>query len=325
MLMVAYAISGLLFATSFLDTRASLPRLHALTIRGCQGFAIALLLAAFFQQQALALLVAFSFVVLFSVAMVLLGITSFASGNRSARYFIYASVIAAIAAAITALAVWGLIPYNTYTYHVIEIGMLFEAVLLALALAHQFRLTQAEKTHAEQVARIDALTGLNNRRSFSELVEPMWHMGVRKNQDMALIILDVDAFKSINDDFGHVEGDKVLTHIARAWARSARAGDILARWGGEEFILFMSGASLDEAILVAERMREEIAALHFEQAGKTLAITASFGVAGYNDELNTLDRLIAAADNHLYQAKSSGRNRVWPCISNRNLQPAIQT
>ncbi len=237
---------------------------------------------------------------------------------QSAKYFLYASIVAALSATVTALAVWGLIPYKTYTYRAVEIGMMIEAILLALALAEQFRLIQDEKIHAEQMARIDSLTGLNNRRAFSELVDPLWKTGIRYKHEMSVVLLDIDVFKSINDTFGHSQGDEVLIYTANALAQSARGGDILARWGGEEFILFMSETSLVDAVAAAERMRESIAALRVEMGDKTVSLTASFGVASYckdSNEFDSLDKLISTTDKYLYRAKALGRNRVYSPLS----------
>lgn len=309
-LMIAYAISGLLFATSFLDTKYAFPRLHRFTIAGCWGFAAALAVAVLVGGHVLALLLAFSFVLLYTCGMVVLGSVAFYAGNQSAKYFLYASLVAALSATITALAVWGVIAYTPYTYRAVEIGTMIEAILLALALADLFRRNQEEKVRAEQMARIDPLTGLNNRRAFFELVGPMWETGIRKEHAMSLLILDIDGFKSINDSFGHAQGDKVLRHTAKTLLQTARAGDILSRWGGEEFILFMPETELEDAVNVAHRIREKLAAIRFEVNGKPLSFTASFGIAHYTGEIGSLDGLISSADIYLYRAKEQGRNRV---------------
>jgi len=309
-LMVAYAISGLLFATRFLDTKHAFPRLHRITINLCLAFAAALALAVLTDGHQLALLLAFSFVLLYTLDMVMLGAVSLYAGNQSAKYFLYASIIAALSATVTALAVWGVISYTPYTFRAVEFGTMIEAILLALALADLFRRNQEERLKAEQMARLDPLTGLNNRRAFSELVEPLWQTGLRKKHEMALALLDIDGFKAINDTFGHNQGDMVLEQTARELTRSARAGDILARWGGEEFILFMPETGLEDAVNVAQRMRERVAAIRFHLDGKTVSFTASLGVACYADELASFDGLITLADKYLYMAKQQGRNRV---------------
>lgn len=309
-LMVAYCISGLLFATRFLDTRIAFPRLHRVSMGICVIFASALAVAVAGGGHTLALLLAFSFVLMFTFGMVLLGAVSLYAGNYSARYFLSASIIAAVGATITALTVWGAIPYSPYGYRAVDIGVVIEAILLALALSEQFRRNQEQRIAAEQMARLDPLTGLNNRRAFGEYVNKLWKLGERNHHPMSLLVFDVDGFKSINDRFGHAQGDKVLVEIAKTIAGQEREEDILARWGGEEFILFMPATTLDEALVVAERIRASIEAIVFSIDEQTLSVTASVGVAQTEGKGDSLDKLISRADKHLYRAKESGRNRV---------------
>ena len=314
-LMVAYAISGLLFATSFLETKASLPRTHRIIIQGCWAFAVAYVLSVIVQQETMTILVAFAAILPYSIAMILLGVLALRAGNQSARYYLYATVIAAIGASITGLTVLGFIPYHSITYRAVEYGTVVEAILLALALADRFRLTQVEKACAEQMARIDSLTGLNNRRAFSEQVEPIWQTGIRKKHEMAMIMLDIDGFKPINDTLGHAEGDDVLIHTARILAQSARAGDILARWGGDEFTLFMTETSLEDAVTVAERIRESISTAPSDFDSHSASFTVSIGVANYSKDNNSLKKLTATTDSYLYKAKTSGRDKVCSPLS----------
>lgn len=310
-LMIAYSVSGLLFATRFLSTRKRLPRWHRLTL-AASGIAVAaLVLSVLAGSQLTALLVAFSFVLLYTLLMLLLGAAALRAGIDSARYFLIACIIAAAGATLTGLTVWGVIPYTATGYRAVDLGTVIEAILLALALASQFRRNREEKIKAEQMARIDPLTGLNNRRSFSELAEPLWQTGLRKHHPMAVIILDLDHFKHINDTFGHARGDTVLQQCAVVLQRCARAGDILARWGGEEFILFLPETTLDDAHKVAERMRRSLEAIRVStrEAG-ALSFSGSFGVAGASGGEDSLEAAIIRADRLLYRAKEQGRNRV---------------
>lgn len=309
-LMIAYCISGLLFATRFLDTRIAFPRLHRLSMGICWIFAVALAVVMAGGGHTAALLLAFSFVLMFTFGMVLLGAVSLHAGNYSARYFLSASIIAAVGATITALTVWGVVPYSPYGYRAVDIGVVIEAILLALALSEQFRRNQEQRIAAEQMARLDPLTGLNNRRAFSEYANKLWKLGERNHHPMSLLVFDVDGFKSINDRFGHAQGDKVLIDIAKTIAGQEREEDVLARWGGEEFILFMPETNLEEALIVAERVRVGIESIVFRIDGKTLSATASVGVAQTKGKDDSLDRLILRADKQLYRAKESGRNRV---------------
>lgn len=309
-LMMVFSISGLVFATRFLNTETAFPRLHRVVVFGCVGFGAFEIFAVITGSHVSALLLSFFFIFLFSGSMVLLGAISVAQGDKSARYFLLASITHVSTSTVTAMAVWGLIPYSMIAYRAVEIGMMVDAILLAMALAHQFNIVQQEKIQAEKLAKVDPLTGMNNRRGFYELVTPVWSTGVRKKHDMSMIMLDIDRFKLINDTYGHAQGDDVLRHVAKDLMEGARKGDIAARWGGEEFILFMPETSLDEAIAIAERFRHRISSIPLDMEGEMISLTASFGVAHAENVSATIDDLVSAADKQLYMAKKQGRDRV---------------
>lgn len=314
-LMIAYAISGLLFAFHFLDTRKYFPRWYRFTWILCGLFVLAEIWAIKVEAHAMALQVAFSFVMPYAAGMILFGAMALHAGNKSAKYFLYASIVAAVGAAVTGLTVWGIMPYNPYYYRAVEFGTMIEAVLLALALADLFRRSQEERLQAEKLARIDPLTGLNNRRAFTEQAGSLWRLGVRRDHLMSVLLLDMDGFKAINDTFGHDTGDRVLVQAAETIASAARAEDVLARWGGEEFILFMPETGVNQAVNVAERIRQRIEAMRFEIGGTATSVTASIGVSQYGPDTASLDSLISLADKKLYQAKRTGRNRVYSVLS----------
>ncbi|MBD3610274.1 MAG: GGDEF domain-containing protein, partial [Gammaproteobacteria bacterium] len=307
-LMLLFTTCGLMFATRFLKTAQHFPRIHRVILIGTGGFIGAELLAVLFNSQVTALLLSFSFVFLFSITMVLLGIISLLAGNKSAKYFLLASVIHVIGSSITALTVWGLVPYHQLAYRAVDIGIMIDAILLAMALADQFRIAQEKKILAEKLARIDPLTGLKNRLAFHELVNPLWSIGLRNQRNMSLVMFDVDRFKSVNDLFGHSTGDQVLCAIASVLNSGSRAGDILARWGGEEFILFLPETDLISAIDIAGRLRSNIGEIR--QGKQQVAVTVSAGIAHIQREDASLEGLINAADRQLYEAKRLGRNRI---------------
>jgi diguanylate cyclase (GGDEF)-like protein len=309
-LIVLYGISGLLFANRFLDVERHFPRVRRAIIAYCLAFGAAFAMAALFGDQRVALLVSFSFVFLFTLIMLLLGVLSVHSGQKPARYFLLASIAGMSGAVLTTLSTWGFIPLSNWTFRAVELGMMVDATLLALALSHQFRMLQDAKLSAEHLAHLDPLTGLNNRRSFYEKTEPIWSTARRKGRDAAIISMDIDLFKQINDTYGHVHGDETLTAVAAALSRSIRQGDVLARWGGEEFIVFMPETNLQEAVALAERLRAAVAQIRVPHAKGETAITASFGVAQKDADHATLDALISAADDYLYQSKQQGRDRV---------------
>jgi diguanylate cyclase (GGDEF)-like protein len=161
----------------------------------------------------------------------------------------------------------------------------------------------------QQTARTDYLTQLPNRRAMIQILDKEAARFQRSQHPFSLVLLDIDHFKSINDSFGHDGGDEILVSIAehmRVWMREK---DVLARWGGEEFLILLSDTDVDRATEQAERLRAAIEAETFSiQQGDT-RITASLGVAGYLSDQG-IDSCIKDADVALYRAKSGGRNRV---------------
>jgi diguanylate cyclase (GGDEF)-like protein len=310
LLMFLYGASGLVFAIRFLDLRTGFPRVRKAVIAFCAAFGVLMAAAFLLDSQKYALLAAFAFVFLFTGIMLFLGVISVHAGQKPAKYFLFAALAAMIGALLTTLSTWGFIPFNDWTFRAVEIGMLADATLLALALGYQFRVGQEERLRAERLAQFDPLTGLNNRRAFYDLTVPLWSAALRHGHDLSVMLLDIDRFKQINDAHGHACGDEVLKATAGLLRQCIRQGDVLARWGGEEFIVLLPETSLGEATALAERLRTAVAAMRSLPGSGETAVTASFGVAPREACHATLDSLIASADNCLYQAKQQGRNRV---------------
>jgi len=323
LLMFLYGAMGLLFALRFLEIRRYFPRLYR-PLAGYLGFScLLLLLAVLFDSQRNALLVSFTFILLFSLIMLVLGLACMRSGQKPAKYFLLAAIAAMLGAATTALAVWGFIPTNIWTYRAVDIGILLDATLLALALTYRFRVTQAEKQRAEQLATLDPLTGIDNRRAFQAKAQPLWQRALREDRELSVILLDLDSFKAINDTHGHACGDEVLVATTRALASVVRKKDLLARWGGEEFILLLPETCQSEAARLGERLRATVEGLHLQHAGICIKVTASLGIAQRESHHQFLDSLISTADSFLYRAKEAGRNRVsWKSPADSREPPA---
>ena len=309
-LMVCYGASGLGFALSFLRTRTYFPRAHKAVLGFLAAAFLLLLVTVVLERQREALVVAFTFVTLFTAIMLWLGLLAAHAGQKPARYFLLAAICAMAGAAVTALATWGLIPFGTWTFRAVEIGMLLDATLLALALTYQFRVGQVDKLHAQKLATLDPLTGINNRRAFYDKAAPIWSSALRREHDLSVILLDIDHFKRINDAYGHGCGDDVLAATAKVLTRSIRDQDVVARWGGEEFILLLPETGHRDAVALAERLRVAIAGVHLPHFDVDIAPTASFGVAQRQAQHRNLDALISSADRCLYHAKDLGRDRV---------------
>lgn len=181
---------------------------------------------------------------------------------------------------------------------------------LSATLAERHRLID----QLEQVARTDMLTGLPNRRAFFERAEAEMRRQQRHSTPLSLISIDIDHFKSINDRYGHEGGDQVLRAFAQEVLHQLRDVDLPARLGGEEFLILLPDTPLDSAQIVAERLREALAALAVEQSEQIIRFTVSLGVVAAQP-VETLDSLLRRADSLLYQAKDTGRNRV--CCEDR--------
>jgi len=166
---------------------------------------------------------------------------------------------------------------------------------------------------SQRLATIDSLTGLHNRRSFTDSALREVARAERHFDPLSFILLDVDHFKLINDRYGHATGDRVLQSIGRLLIATRRRSDLCARWGGEEFVMLLPNTAEDGGLLVAERTRAAIAALVVtDEAGSAIPVTASLGVASLGSQ-DSLDRFIDRADRAMYAAKTSGRNRV--CVA----------
>ena len=158
---------------------------------------------------------------------------------------------------------------------------------------------------AEREARTDPLTGLPNRTHIDDILDGGGWLRTRAH---SAIVIDVDHFKRLNDTHGHLVGDEVLRMVARRLAAVARAGDLVARWGGEEFCVLMLGERAGAAAL-AERVVEVVAAEPFQTSAGALTVTVSAGSAAIHDGCRTAIELLGAADRAMYAAKRGGRNR----------------
>ena len=166
--------------------------------------------------------------------------------------------------------------------------------------------------HARREAYIDTLTGLTNRRAFDKDIKTLIDEAERDGTSFCLVLVDVDHFKKINDEHGHLIGDRVLTQLGKQLSSRTRSCDKVSRYGGEEFAILLPNTEIDQAAQVAEHIREGIGRLNMRRTDNNVrlgTITASFGVAEYQQG-DTPSGIIARADDALYKAKLEGRNRV---------------
>jgi diguanylate cyclase (GGDEF)-like protein len=171
------------------------------------------------------------------------------------------------------------------------------------------------KEYHESMSMVDELTGLYNRRYFYMQIEPALARSKRNRQPLCLLILDLDYFKAINDSYGHGFGDIVLKDVAKSLREEIRESDVLARFGGEEFVVIFTDINRKKSKMFAERIRERIASLGWKVQGQEVKITISIGVYCLVEEALEqnnfdIDVLLGYADQALYAAKAGGRNRV---------------
>lgn len=167
--------------------------------------------------------------------------------------------------------------------------------------------------HIKLVGLRDPLTGINNRRFFDQRLKEEAGRARRYDRPLSCLFLDIDHFKRINDQYGHQAGDNVLKQVSSMLNDRLRQTDILARFGGEEFVILLPDTEQDDASLIAEQVRSRIAHAKFIiPSGKTLSVTLSIGLAVLhpNNHINDAKQLLSAADQAVYAAKLSGRNRV---------------
>ncbi len=181
---------------------------------------------------------------------------------------------------------------------------------LDLRVRERTRELQEANRKLEELAHTDSLTGLANRREFLSAAEQAIGRARRGDRPLALIVCDIDKFKQVNDVHGHMVGDRVIRHVAEHLFNAVRHIDLVARLGGDEFVVLLPDIGLDEARVVAERIRDVLAASPLEiAAGVTVRASVSLGIAALEPEDERLEELFLRADRALYAAKAGGRNR----------------
>ena len=191
--------------------------------------------------------------------------------------------------------------------HVFNLTVVF-FMFSYLALFYVSTVTRAHKSLA-RMATTDSLTGLFNRRHMIALTEKELARHHRRPSNLTLLLMDIDHFKQINDQYGHDMGDRVLAAVSQSLKDSMREQDFIGRWGGEEFLAVLPETDFEQAAVSAERIRKAIEGLVIDCDGNTVQVTLSIGISQYRAE-EPLSNAIARADYALYAGKSAGRNRV---------------
>lgn len=234
---------------------------------------------------------------------------------RTAYWFTGASFAIVSAMFLFRATVIFLLPANTYGLYVqIPLnpvsffigGMTQMSIVFGFVLMLNYRMA----VEYQQLASTDALTGAMNRRSLELEATRLLARCSRSGETLAVMMIDVDHFKSINDRYGHLVGDEVLRHLTAIAEKSIRSGDYLARYGGEEFCILLPDSGEHDAWILADRLRQVFATTAIQCAGESLRSTISIGIADSEHAGLEFNALMVAADKAMYRAKQDGRNRV---------------
>lgn len=337
---------GALFTRSFLDTRNTVPVLDRVLAVAAWVFAAAVLTHAVVGYRAAAVLTSLAGLGFAPIA-VAAGVCCALRRHPGARIFLLAWALLLVGVAVMALRNFGWLPTLWLTTHAMQIGSALEMLLLSFAMADRIHVMRREREAARQamvdtlreagqqlesrvaartaeletanrrlrdnelalqrLAFHDPLTGLFNRAMLDDRLRHAMQRADRRQTRLAVLLVDLDGFKAINDSHGHAEGDRVLAAVAARMRTQVRASDTLARLGGDEFVIVLEPfAGEDEAMRVAAKL---VAALDEPLGGGSgdYRVGASIGIALYPDDGTEVDDLVLAADRAMYQVKASGK------------------
>ncbi len=197
--------------------------------------------------------------------------------------------------------------YATFSQVLLNFAPVVLVAYLTSLLAADMR---SARSFAQELAETDELTRLLNMRAFNTVLRKEEARAKQQNGHFALMMIDMDAFKTINDRFGHETGNEMLRNLATTCLKTLRSSDIIARYGGDEFIVLLPGTEPAAAREAADRLRQSIANMSFDAGGDRISTTVSIGCVFYPDTSDDLAELLARADLLMYDSKSGGRNRV---------------
>ena len=339
LLLFAWAFSG-----RFLDV-GSIARSYTLLHRTNIGFCIIMAVVSLTASYAFTIRILLPYAALCCLWGLYIGIAAWRNGHPSARYFTLAWTILLLGGFIFALNKNHIVPRNLFTDYTLQAGSLLEVLLLSFALAERINRERALRLHAQkealdtqrsanealekrvaertlelqdanrklqELSDTDQLTGLKNRRHLNSYLDKEFARALRYQHNVAVLMIDVDHFKSVNDNYGHLTGDDCLQEIAARVSREMRwPSDLAARYGGEEFCVVLPETGVDGALTVAERIRSKIEAAPMASRTWDLRLTVSIGLkVGTPTVPQDASRFVDQADAALYQAKDQGRNQV---------------
>lgn len=302
----------LLFMMAIFETKLSYPTEHRF-LQGLIALLGGTLIWGVFDISA-ALKPASSLAALMMVVTLTVGISLYRKGHPLAKYFLLGHSAFVVFNGIAVLAYKGLIPLSYVSGHGVGIGIMLEALTLAFVISHRIKLLEDIRASQEELKRqasTDPLTRLYNRRFFFPEANYLLEQAKAADIPLSILILDIDHFKRVNDLHGHACGDQVLIKLADILKEQSRGSDLIARLGGEEFVILLPDTNLLEASQYAERIRSAARALDITGSVNKVQVAISVGVAELDTEQESIESALARADKALYQAKNNGRNQVY--------------
>jgi diguanylate cyclase (GGDEF)-like protein len=242
--------------------------------------------------------------------LIVLGFIVARAGNRYGWYFLAGWVPLNIATSLRGLQAAGLIATPASSVYLYALAAVWEALVLTLGIADRVLSFRRERDQARKLAEHDGLTGVLNRRAVERQLRALTSEARAGGNGVGVLFIDVDHFKSINDNHGHHAGDACLVAVAQRLQAELRDSDHLGRWGGEEFVALLPGASLENAHHTSDRILRRVAAEPVRVQDAGVSMTVSIGIAVFDPLHDEADTVLQRADAALYRAKANGRNRV---------------
>ncbi len=332
------ALFLILFSQELLSTKEYRPRMH--TFLNIFLVIFVLFIPLFFVDLTFWFNVFNNIVVIVFSTLIYIAISLWRAHNNMAKYYLFVMLIYIGSLAVFALVAEGILQNSNLSRYLYLYASFFEITFFALILANKYNITKKElleKTlHHEEVLKQevlartielkkaqdklkeltirDTLTGLYNRRYLDEIASRTLAYVSREKQNISILMIDIDYFKDVNDNYGHLVGDKILVDVSSILQKLSRANDIVIRYGGEEFIGILSNSNLQEATAIAQRIRTSIEASSSKiNETEVLSITVSVGISSVQEYDSSIYDAINRADIALYSAKQNGRNQV--CVN----------
>jgi diguanylate cyclase (GGDEF)-like protein len=312
--LISMPIFLMLFMMTIFETRKYYPTEHR-CLQGLLLVLIGVLVWGLFDISAAlkpaSTLAAIMMLVTFSVS-----ISLYRKGNPLVKYFLIGHTFFVVFNGVAVLFYKGLIEPSYLSSHGVGIGIMLEALTLAFIISYRIKILEdirASQDELKKQAATDPLTRLYNRRYFFSEADYLLELAKSGNKPLSVLMIDIDHFKLVNDIHGHGVGDQVIIGIAQTLKKYSRSHDLIARFGGEEFVVLLPEADEEEAMRCAERIRIAVESLTIAGGTEPIRCTISVGIAAVNTGGKSIESALQEADKALYQAKKSGRNRI--CVS----------